>query len=122
MVAKALMTPRVFAGDVDSTTQQLDVFDFDLATRGARRRDRSRPALDVDREVAVVSPRLDAEIRLPVSNPTCPAFGGRNLDRLYLTSAQHRLTPEQLDEQPLAGAIFEIDAGVRGIAANRFAG
>jgi sugar lactone lactonase YvrE len=130
---------------VDSTTQRLDVFDFDLATGTIEDRrpwveidpaDGLPDGLAVDLEGGVwiclfgggrvrrydSDGRLDAEIRLPVSNPTCPAFGGRDLDRLYLTSAQHRLTPEQLDEQPLAGAILEIDAGVRGIPANRFAG
>ena len=59
--------------------------------------------------------RLDAVVELPVSNPTSCAFGGPALDRLYVTSAK-------LEREPLAGAIFEIAAGVRGAPAHRFAG
>src|SRR3546814_7106328 len=31
--------------------------------------------------------RIVREIPLPVQRPTCPTFGGRDLDRLYITSA-----------------------------------
>ena len=36
---------------------------------------------------------LDQIIELPVSQPTCPAFGGEDLKTLYITSAQENLTP-----------------------------
>jgi sugar lactone lactonase YvrE len=65
---------------------------------------------------------LDQEITLPLTNPTCPAFGGADLSTLYVTTARHRLTDEQLAREPLAGALLQLDVGVRGSLAYRFAG
>ena len=36
----------------------------------------------------------DTVIALPVSRPTCPAFGGKDLRTLYVTSASENLSPE----------------------------
>jgi sugar lactone lactonase YvrE len=67
--------------------------------------------------------RLDRTINVPVQNPTSCAFGGRNLDTLYVTTARQRLSPEALAAQPLAGAILAVDVGIsiRGLPAVRFA-
>jgi sugar lactone lactonase YvrE len=61
-------------------------------------------------------------IRLPVQKPTCPAFGGPDLDVLYVTSATIGLSPAALAAQPCAGGILAIDPSVRGIAEVRFPG
>lgn len=45
-------------------------------------------------------------IELPVSQPTSVAFGGDDLEDLYITTATYQFTAEQLAEQPLAGATF----------------
>lgn len=66
--------------------------------------------------------RIDRVIELPVSQPTCCAFGGENFDELYITSARQRLTPEQLAAQPLAGNLFVVRLGVKGLPEGRFAG
>ncbi|MBV9635782.1 MAG: SMP-30/gluconolactonase/LRE family protein [Methylobacteriaceae bacterium] len=66
--------------------------------------------------------RLDRSIELPVSNPTCVAFGGERLDTLYVTSATFMALPEDLQNQPLAGALLAIDVGVRGLPDAFFAG
>ena len=50
------------------------------------------------------------------------AFGGRNLDTLYVTTARVRLGPEALEAAPLSGSVFEIDPGVRGTPVALFAG
>ena len=60
--------------------------------------------------------RLDRSIHLPASQITNCAFGGESLDRLYVTSAA-----EGVDETE-AGALFEVDPGVTGLPAHRFAG
>jgi sugar lactone lactonase YvrE len=65
---------------------------------------------------------LTAVIELPVSNPTSLAFGGDRLEHLYVTTARHRLDSAQLQDQPLAGAVFVIEPGVVGRSAHRFAG
>jgi sugar lactone lactonase YvrE len=64
--------------------------------------------------------RLDVEIRLPVTNPTSLAFGGPDLADLYVTSAKHRLSPEQLARQPLAGSLLRLRPGVGGRLPHRF--
>jgi sugar lactone lactonase YvrE len=61
---------------------------------------------------------LDRCVALPASQITNCVFGGENLDRLFVTSAA-----EGKADEPLAGAVFEVDPqGVRGIAPNLFAG
>ena len=61
--------------------------------------------------------QLDRCVSLPASQITSCAFAGANLDRLFVTSAAVDKAHE-----PLAGSLFEIDPGVRGIAPNYFAG
>ena len=58
---------------------------------------------------------LDAELLLPVSQPTMCAFGGQALDTLYITSARDKLTSEQLRKEPLAGAILLVRPGHVGV-------
>lgn len=55
------------------------------------------------------------EFALPASNITSCAFGGANLDRLFVTCARQGLDAAALAAQPLAGALFEIlGHGARG--------
>lgn len=61
-------------------------------------------------------------IRLPAQQVSCPAFGGEDLDELYVTSAWSGLNPEEREKQPLAGALFRIKVGVKGMAEPKFAG
>jgi xylono-1,5-lactonase len=63
-----------------------------------------------------------ARIALPTDHITNVAFGGPGLRTLFITSARSGLTPEQLARQPLAGALFAVDAGCRGLPANLFGG
>lgn len=64
----------------------------------------------------------DMIVSLPTSQPTRVAFGGAALDTLYITSARDGLSDECLRREPLAGALFEAPARVRGLAEARFAG
>lgn len=65
---------------------------------------------------------IDREIRLPVPRPTSCAFGGANLDTLYVTSARIRLSASQLAAAPLSGSVFAIDVGVVGTPVGLFGG
>lgn len=56
-------------------------------------------------------------VAVPASRPTSPCFGGAGLRRLFVTSSA-----DGCDGEPLAGALFEIDAGVAGLAPTAFAG
>lgn len=59
---------------------------------------------------------------MPVQRPTCPMFGGPNLETLFVTSAGGSFTQDELEEQPLAGGVFALEPGVRGVPEASFAG
>jgi sugar lactone lactonase YvrE len=62
--------------------------------------------------------RLERVIPLPVSQVTNCKFAGAELDRMFVTSA----AVERSDE-PLSGALFEVDPGaVKGLAPHSFGG
>jgi sugar lactone lactonase YvrE len=65
---------------------------------------------------------VDRVVSLPVTQPSSCAFGGPNLDTLFITSATQRLSEEAPREQPLAGGLFAIDVGVRGLPEPEYAG
>ena len=66
--------------------------------------------------------KIDRVINVPVANPTCRCFGGAQLDTLYITAATQRLTPQDLAKQSLAGSVFAVRPGVRGLPEARFGG
>jgi len=128
----------------DTYRHRIDAFDFDTATgqpssrrcfaevAGPGRPDGS--AVDADgclwnAEYAggrlvryTPAGRIDRVIAVPVSNPTCCAFGGSRFDTLFVTSAAQRLSPEQLAREPLAGGLIAVQPGVSGLPESRFRG
>jgi sugar lactone lactonase YvrE len=56
---------------------------------------------------------LDRSISLPVKKPAMCAFGGPNLDTLFVTSIRPKDT--DLADQPLAGGLFAMRPRVRGL-------
>jgi D-xylonolactonase len=66
--------------------------------------------------------QLVTEIKVPVQRPTCPTFGGRHLERLFITSATTGLSVAQRQQQPFAGGLLALDPGVLGRPSNTFAG
>ena len=74
--------------------------------------------------VSRVSPRgrVREVVRLPVEQVTSCAFGGADLDVLYITSARTGLSSEALAEQPLAGGLFSVRVDAAGIPVARFGG
>jgi len=61
--------------------------------------------------------KLIRSIHLPASQITSCVFGGKALDRLYVTSAALNRPDEAF-----AGCVFEVDPGCTGLPPNRFAG
>jgi sugar lactone lactonase YvrE len=57
--------------------------------------------------------KLDRSLPLPVKKPTMCAFGGARLDTLFVTS----IRPQGIDlsDQPLAGGVFALNPGVKGL-------
>ncbi len=52
---------------------------------------------------------------------TSCAFGGPDLDILFVTTASQNITAEELAAQPYAGALLALPVGVRGLPEPRFA-
>jgi sugar lactone lactonase YvrE len=122
----------------DSLANEVRAYDFDLETGAIGNR---RPFLSgfprglpdgsaVDAEgylwncrveggcIVRVAPdgAIDRVLEFPTPKPTSCTFGGRNLDTLFVTSIGLGLSGD-----PLAGGLFALDAGVRGLPENRFA-
>ncbi|MGI8665127.1 MAG: SMP-30/gluconolactonase/LRE family protein [Jatrophihabitans sp.] len=130
---------------IDSPTGAVDAFDFEPATGELRRRRRlvefeagagNPDGLTVDSEgflwvasfggwcVRRYRPdgRLRDTVRLPVRDVTSCAFGGPDLDELFITTASIELSAAERAEQPAAGGIFRIRPGVRGLPVVAFQG
>ena len=130
---------------IDTPTQRVDQLDYDPASGAVENR---RPLFEIP--PAAGSPdgmALDAEgflwvalygggavrryapdgaldrvIELPATCVTSCAFGGPELEDLYITCARHGLSPEQLTREPLAGALFHHRPGVAGLPTESFGG
>jgi sugar lactone lactonase YvrE len=66
--------------------------------------------------------RVDMTIRMPVQQPSSCAFGGEEMTTLFVTSAWDELTDQQRAAQPIAGGLFAIETGVKGLALPLFEG
>jgi sugar lactone lactonase YvrE len=128
---------------VDSRRQQIDIFDFCIDDGSLLNRrclakippDEGLPdGLTVDANGGIwvalfgagrlrrYTPAgiVEREIELPVTLVTSMAFGGADLGDLYITTASHRLTPDEAKTQVHAGSVFVCRPGVAGQPANRF--
>lgn len=65
---------------------------------------------------------IDRVIEMPVWKPTCCAFGGADLETLFITTSRLGTTEDDLKSEPLSGALLAVRPGVRGIADTPFAG
>ncbi len=63
---------------------------------------------------------VDFILPLPVSQPTCVAFGGPQLDKLFVTSASQGFDQQALLAEPEAGNVFVFQTNISGIADPRF--
>lgn len=54
------------------------------------------------------------KIELPAPHVASCAFGGDNMDELYITTARAGLSEEQLTKYPLSGSLFRCKPGVKG--------
>lgn len=130
---------------VDSPTQRVDVFDYDVATGSFTTR---RPFVQIDPSVGApdglsvdaeggvwvvlwgggavhrYAPdgRLDRRITVPASNPTGCTFGGPDLMDLYITSSTMGLSRDRVSSEPHAGGLFRCRPGVAGRRSHQFAG
>lgn len=111
----ALGEPRLFAAIADGQTGLPDgaAFDSDGGLWSALFNGGCVQRFDADG-------RAGERLQLPVSRPTCPAFGGPGLGTLFVTSARIGLGAEALQREPLAGAVFAAALRRPGRAEHRF--
>lgn len=127
---------------IDSPTRTVQAFDFDLEL-GVTRRPRvaitfsesdgwpDGCCMDVEGCLWVahwggskvtrwdpVAGRLLATFRLPVANVTSCAFGGAELDQLFITTA---VEADRRDAEPEAGYLFWMNPGTTGVPLASFA-
>ena len=131
---------------IDSPTREVAAFDFDIASGNISNRrtvikspksDGWLDGMTIDsegmlwiahwhgRRVTRWDPargKLLRTIRVPATLVTSCAFGGPELDRLYITTARTELDDEVLANEPHAGGLFVGDPGVRGVEAFTFHG
>ncbi len=59
-------------------------------------------------------------VEVPAPFTSSCAFGGPQLETLYITTARGGLSAEQLKQFPLSGNVFAVEPGVRGVPASFF--
>jgi sugar lactone lactonase YvrE len=69
-----------------------------------------------------VTGELLQKIKVPASNVSSCAFGGKDLETLYITTARAWVNPDKLKEFPLSGGLFAVKPGVRGVPAEFYKG
>ena len=131
---------------IDSPTQQVVAFDFNLEMGTLSNQ---RVVIEIPKEAGLpdgmtidsdgklwialwggsqvaqwdpVSGQCLRQIPVPASQVASCAFGGPNLDVLYITTARIGLSPTDLATQPQAGGLFKTQPGVRGVPAYEFTG
>jgi xylono-1,5-lactonase len=69
-----------------------------------------------------ISAKQLARVNLPTRFITNCAFGGPDLQTLFISSARAGLTENELASEPLAGGLFSVRVASKGLAANQYAG
>jgi sugar lactone lactonase YvrE len=64
--------------------------------------------------------RIEERVAMPVSQPTSCAFGGPDLEDLYVTSARVGLSADGLADEPLAGGVFLLRPATPGRPADAY--
>ena len=64
--------------------------------------------------------KMISKIDVPAHNVTACAFGGKELDTLYITTASLDMTPEEKQKYPNAGSLFKAVPGVKGVESTFF--
>lgn len=63
---------------------------------------------------------LIGKVPVPAHNVTSCAFGGKNLDELYITTSLYDMTEAEKKKYPMAGSVFKAIPGVKGVKNNSF--
>jgi len=62
------------------------------------------------------------KVIVPAPNVSSCAFGGKNLETLYITTAREGMNADKLKQYPLSGGLFSVKPGVKGVPAEFYKG
>ena len=68
------------------------------------------------------SGELIYKIDVPVLNVTSCAFGGENLETLFITTASRGIRQDEIGNYPYRGGLFKADPGIKGVPAYFYKG
>ena len=129
---------------IDSPSKQIKAFDYDIKTSSISNQ---RVLVEVSDELGILdgmtidendnlwvglwngsavahfntkTGELIKKINVPAKNVTSCAFGGKELDILYITTSSLGMTDEEKILYPDAGSIFKITPGVKGVETQHF--
>lgn len=66
--------------------------------------------------------KIERQIRFPVQHVISFAFGGQNLDQLFVTTASWGFGEDERKQQPWAGDLFCVKTGIKGLVEPEFVG
>ncbi|MFT3750894.1 MAG: SMP-30/gluconolactonase/LRE family protein [Agriterribacter sp.] len=131
---------------IDSPLKRVDVFDYDNETGAVNNRRTAfkipvglgfPDGMTIDDEgylwIAIwggscvgkfdpLTGEIKQKIIVPAPHVSSCAFGGKNMDTLYITTARENLTRDELRKYPLSGSVFSAKLNSKGIPANFFKG
>lgn len=64
--------------------------------------------------------QLLEQIPVPALQPSCPVFGGKNRNELYITSARKDMSEADLQKYPLSGGLFKVVTKYEGLPTFEF--
>ncbi|MBL8100683.1 MAG: SMP-30/gluconolactonase/LRE family protein [Anaerolineales bacterium] len=64
--------------------------------------------------------QLLEKIPVPALNASCCVFGGKNMNELFITSARHGMSDEEIKKYPLSGGLFKVITNVEGMGTFEF--
>ncbi len=131
---------------IDTLTHQLAAFDYDIETGHINNRRISAEfekslgypdgmAMDEKGKLWVafyngskvirINPEggeISALVTLPVPKPTSCAFGGDDMNELFITTCRENMSEQEMDQAPLSGSLFKVKLPVKGLSVNVFSG
>ncbi len=60
------------------------------------------------------------KISVPALNTSCCVFGGKNMNELFITSARHGMSDEDIKKYPLSGGLFKVITNIEGMPTFEF--
>lgn len=64
--------------------------------------------------------QLLEQISVPALQPSCPVFGGKDMNELYITSARKEMSEDDLKKYPLSGGLFKVVTKTEGMPTFEF--